>query len=149
MQTTLDLKKLYEKDEHLWLFENARLLREGHLDLADIEHIAETLEEMGKRDLREILSRMRVLNSHLLEWIYQKDRRGNSWNYTITEQRIQIKEEFEDSKTLENHARDNFKKSYNKARELASAETGLVITTFPEDPPYTFEEALDEGFLPD
>ena len=149
MQTTLDLKKLYEKDEHLWLFENARLLREGHVDLADIEHIAETLEEMGKRDLREILSRMRVLNSHLLKWIYQKDRRGNSWNYTITEQRIQIKEEFEDSKTLENHARDNFKKSYNKARELASAETGLPLTSFPVKPPYTFEEALDEGFLPE
>ena len=33
MQTTLDLKKLYEKDEHLWLFENARLLREGHASL--------------------------------------------------------------------------------------------------------------------
>jgi hypothetical protein len=149
MQTTVDLKKLYEKDEHLWLFENARLLREGHVDLVDIEHIAETLEEMGKKDLREILSRMRVLNSQLLEWIYQKDRRGNSWNYTITEQRIQIKEEFEDSKTLENHAKDNFNKSYSKARELASRETGLVLTTFPEDPPYTFEEALDEGFLPD
>jgi hypothetical protein len=86
MQSTLDLKKLYEKDEHLWLFENARLLREGHVDLADIEHIAETLEEMGKSDLREILSRMRVLNSHLLKWIYQKDRRRNSWNYTITEE---------------------------------------------------------------
>ena len=55
MRTVLDLKKLYEEDEHLWLFENAKLLREGRLYLADIEHIAETLEEMGKRDFREIV----------------------------------------------------------------------------------------------
>lgn len=149
MQITLDLKKLYEKDEHLWLFENARLIREGHMESVDFEHIAETLEEMGKRDLREIISRMRVLHSHLLKWIYQKDRRGNSWNHTITEQRIQIKEEFEDSKTLENHVRDNFNKAYSKARDLASRETGLPLATFPEEPPFSFEEALDEGFLPE
>ena len=145
----MDLKKLYEKDEHLWLIENAKLLREGHVDLVDFEHIAETLEEMGKRDLREIFSRMRVLNSHLLKWIYQKDLRGNSWNFTITEQRIQLKEEFEDSKTLENHARENFHKAYSKARDLASRETGLPLSSFPEEPPFSFEEALDEGFLPE
>lgn len=149
MQTAVDLKKLYEKDEHLWLIENAKLLREGHVDLVDFEHIAETLEEMGKRDLREIFSRMRVLNSHLLIWIYQKDHRGNTWNYTITELRIQIKEEFEDSKTLENHARENFNKAYSKARDLASRETGLPLVTFPEEPPFSFEEALDEEFLPE
>lgn len=53
MNATIDLKKLYEEDEHLWLFENAKLLREGKVNLVDIEHIAETLEDMGKRDFRE------------------------------------------------------------------------------------------------
>ncbi len=46
MQTIPDLKKLYDEDEYLWFFENAKLLREGKFDLADIEHIAETLEQI-------------------------------------------------------------------------------------------------------
>ena len=130
MQIALDLKKLYDEDEHLWLIENAKVLREGHVDLADIEHIAETLEEMGKRDLREIFSRLRVLYSHLLKWIYQKDRRSNSWKGTIVEQRKELKRSFQD------------------ARDVASAETGLSLSTFPEEPPFTFEESLDEEYLP-
>jgi hypothetical protein len=149
MQIALDLKKLYEDDEHLWLIENAKLLREGHVDLADIEHIAETLEEMGKRDLREIIRRLRVLYSHLLKWIYQKDRRSNSWKGTIVEQRKELKRSFQDSKNLKNYGKENWKEAYKDARDVASAETGLSLSTIPEEPPFTFEESLDEEYLPE
>ena len=47
MQTALDLKILYEKDEHLWLMENSKLLREGKWEQADLENIAEILVDMG------------------------------------------------------------------------------------------------------
>ena len=147
MLTLLDLKKLYEEDEHLWLFENAKLLREGRLDLADIEHIAETLEEMGKRDFREIVGRLRVLNAHLLKWMFQPEERSSGWKGTILEQRTRLQDEFEDSQNLKNHGKIHFRKAYQKAREIASAETGLPLSSFPEEPPFTFEQVIDESYL--
>ncbi len=149
MHPVIDLKKLYEEDEHLWLFENAKLLREGRFELADMEHIAETLEDMGKRDFREILSRMKVLIVHLLKWIFQPEARSSSWRGTIRHQRDELNAEFDDSKNLKTYAKENLKKSYLKAREIASDETGLPLSSFPEEPPFTFEQVTDEKYLPE
>ena len=148
MHQTIDLKKLYEEDENLWLFENAKLLREGKIDLADMEHIAEFLEDMGRRDFREVLSRMRVLIIHLLKWKYQQEKRTNSWKATIREQRYELNEDFKISKNLENYARKNFEFTYQKAKCIASDETGLPLSVFPEEAPFTFEQVLDEDYLP-
>ncbi len=148
MHTALDLKKLYEEDEHLWLFENAKLLREGRLDLADIEHIAEALEDLGKRDFREVVNKLRVLIVHLLKWIFQLEERSSGWKGTIREQRKQLNAEFIDSTNLKRHGKENFLKAYEDAREIASDETGLSLSHFPEEPPFTFEQVIDEGYLP-
>ena len=148
-QESPNLKQLYYEDEHLWYLENAKLIREGNFDLVDLEHIAEVLEDMGKRDYREVLSRMRILLMHLLKWIFQKEKRTNSWKASIVEQRKQLIAEFEDSKNLENHARINFQKVYKDAVDVATAETGLLKDAFPENPPFTFEQALDEDYLPE
>ncbi|HMV80518.1 MAG TPA: DUF29 domain-containing protein [Leptospiraceae bacterium] len=148
MHPVIDLKKLYEEDEHLWLFENAKLLREGRFELADMEHIAETLEDMGKRDFREILSRMRVLMVHLLKWIFQPKARSSSWKGTIVEQRKELKKMFKDSTNLKKYAESNWLEEYSDARDIASAETGLSLSTFPEEPPFSFEEVTDEKYLP-
>ena len=149
MNATVDLKKLYEEDEHLWLFENAKLLREGKVNLADIEHIAETLEDMGKRDFREILSRMRVLMTHLLKWIFQPDQRSSGWKGTIREQRKELRRSFKDSTNLLNYAKSNWQNEYEDAKEVASYESGLSLSAFPEEPPFTFEQVVDENYLPE
>ncbi|MCX7997803.1 MAG: DUF29 domain-containing protein [Leptospiraceae bacterium] len=149
MQQTIDLKKLYEEDENLWLFENAKLLREGKLDQVDFEHIAEFLEDMGRRDFREVLSRLRVLIMHLLKWIFQKEKRTRSWHATIVEQRKELNKIFRDSKNLKNHGKRNFHEEYLDARDIASAETGLPLSTFTEEPPFTFEQVIDEKYLPE
>ena len=44
--------------------------------------------------------------------------------------------------------KENWKEAYKDARDVASAETGLSLSTFPEEPPFTFEESLDEKYLP-
>ncbi|MCX8000758.1 MAG: DUF29 domain-containing protein, partial [Leptospiraceae bacterium] len=149
MQQTLDLKKLYEEDENLWLFENAKLIREGKLEQVDFEHIVEFLEDMGRRDFREVLSRLRVLIMHILKWIFQKEKRSGSWKRTIIEQRKRLNDEFVDSKNLKNHAKKNFSKTYLDGREMAAAETNLPLSVFPEEPPFTFEQVLDEDYLPE
>ncbi len=141
--------ELYETDDVFWLFENARLIRSGKMSEVDWTHIAEELEDMGKSRLQEIVSRLRILLFHLLKWFYQEEKRSNSWKATIKEQRLRLNEKLEDSKNLETHGKENFEKAYQKARELASDETGLPLETFPIKPPFTFEQALDESYLPD
>jgi len=37
---------------------------------------------------------------------------------------------------------------YRLARRKAAAETGLPISTFPEECPFTIEQVLDPDFLP-
>ena len=43
---------------------------------ADIEHIAEEIESMGRAEKRELISRLSALLLHLLKWRYQTDKRG-------------------------------------------------------------------------
>ena len=74
---------LYERDFYAWANEQAALLRSGNLSAADIEHIAEEIESMGKTEKREPVSRLSVLLLHLLKWQFEPERRGSSWMQRI------------------------------------------------------------------
>ena len=67
---------LYERDFFAWSRQQAELLRAGKLAEADIEHIAEEIDSMGRTEKRELISRLSVLLLHLLKWRYQPDKRG-------------------------------------------------------------------------
>ncbi len=73
-----------------WASEQARLIRAGRFDLLDREHIAEEIEDVGKSEQRELATRMAVLLAHLLKWQHQPERRGASWEVTISSQRQRI-----------------------------------------------------------
>ena len=62
---------LYDTDFYAWANEQAALLRAGRLSEADVENIAEEIESTGKREKRELVSRLTVLFVHLLKWRYQ------------------------------------------------------------------------------
>ncbi len=80
----------YEQDVVAWANEQALLLRAGNLSAIDIEHIAEEIEDVGKSEQRELISRMTVLLAHLLKWQYQPALRGKSWVRTISLQRKEM-----------------------------------------------------------
>ncbi len=103
---------------------------------------------MGKSEYREILNRMRVLITHLLKWIFQKEYRSKSWLNTIAEQRDELNSQLQDNTNYRNYAKDNFNISYEKARSNAVKETKLPLKTFPETSPFTFEEMINEDYLP-
>jgi hypothetical protein len=63
----MNVKDLYDKDFFEWTRCNAALLRARRFEEADIEHLAEEVEDMGKRDRRELTSRLEVLLTHLLK----------------------------------------------------------------------------------
>ena len=69
---------LYDRDFFAWSREQADLLRAGKLAQADIEHIAEEIDSMGRAEKRMLISRLSVLLLHLLEWRYQPEKQRPS-----------------------------------------------------------------------
>ncbi|HAO23171.1 MAG: hypothetical protein BWK80_15060 [Desulfobacteraceae bacterium IS3] len=139
----------YEQDFYSWLMYNAQLLKEKRFSELDIENIAEELESMGRRDKRELLSRLTVLLAHLLKWQFQPVRRSKSWERTIDEQREQIYLILSDSPSLKYQLENEISHAYDLSVKAAAKETGMKKTIFPETCPFASEQILDENFYPD
>lgn len=141
----------YDFDVIAWAREQAHLLRTGQLDLLDIEHIAEEIEDVGKSEKRELRNRMAVLLSHLLKWQYQPEYQGNSWRRTIKVQREDIADCFIDTPSLKpDLASPQWRERvWVDAVNLAMKETGLRYEVFPESCPWTLEQIMDVNFWPD
>lgn len=99
----------YETDFYAWLMYNAELLRQGRFSEIDRNAIAEELESMGKREKRELISRLAVLIAHLLKWVYQPEKRSYSWECTIKEQRKEIFYVLQDSPSLTSRIDEKFR----------------------------------------
>ncbi len=139
---TLDaLPDLYELDETAWLEAMAELARDGRSQDLDLPHLAEYLEDMAKRDRREVESRMVVLLAHLLKWAHQPNRRSRSWKATVIEQRQEL-DGLVGRGVLRNHAATVLDQVYARAVERAAAETGLAADRFPAACPYTLDQLL-------
>ncbi len=67
-------ENLYETDFHGWTDEQARLLRSGRIDSADILNIAEEIEALGRSEARALKSCYRLIAMHLLKAIYQPEK---------------------------------------------------------------------------
>ncbi|HYD70924.1 DUF29 domain-containing protein [Azospirillum sp.] len=139
---------LYETDFYAWATEQAALLRAGKLSAADVEHIAEEIESMGRSEKRELVSRLRVLLHHLLKWQHQPSRRGNSWRLSIANARDELDTHLRDNPSLKAVLDQAVADAYRLARRDAAAETGLTEATFPSECPYGFTQMMDEGFWP-
>jgi predicted DNA-binding ribbon-helix-helix protein len=139
---------LYEQDFYLWLQTNINLLKEGNFAEIDLENLLEELESMGRSDQNALKSNLRIILMHLLKYKYQSKKQTNSWLYTIREHRIRLEDTFKTSPSLYRFFEDIFNESYQDARELAAAETGLSIQIFPLESPFTTEEVLNPDFLP-
>lgn len=138
----------YEQDFYAWTQRTAEMLRARRFDEADIEHVAEEIEDMGRRDVRELNSRMRVLLVHLLKWQVQPDQRSGSWPGTISAQRQELDALLDQSPSLRPKLASGLAGNYARAVKLAAAETGLESERFRQTCPHRVEQVLDEGFLP-
>jgi Domain of unknown function DUF29. len=138
----------YEQDFYAWAMESAELLRQGRLSEIDIEHLAEEIESMGRSIKRSLTRRLEILFAHLLKWEYQDAFRGSGWTFTIKEQRRAITDLLEENPSLQHKIEEVVTKAYERAREAAADETELKISTFPEECPWTLEQALDPEFWP-
>ena len=139
----------YETDVVAWAAEQAALIRAGRLDLLDLAHIAEEIEDVGKSEQRELANRMAVLLAHLLKWQYQPDRRGNSWTRTIKEQRKRVLMRLGKTPSLRACLEDADWQAevWSDALTQALGETGL--DDLPENCPWLFGEVLQDDWLPE
>jgi hypothetical protein len=138
---------LYEADFYSWTQRTAALLRARRFEDVDVEHAAEEIEAMGKRDLKELNSRVQVLLSHLLKWQLQPERRAPSWQGTIVAQRLEIGALLEQSPSLRPKVAGELGRNYVGAVKRALPESGLGKDAFPVRCPFTVEQILDEEFL--
>ena len=138
----------YDHDFHAWAIEQALLLREGRVAEADLAHIAEEIESMGRSQKTELVNRLAVLLAHLLKWQAQPNRRGRSWQLTIREQRLRLGEHLQDNPSLKAGTADALASGYRRALLRAQRDTGLPEEAFPGSCPWTLDQVLDDGFLP-
>ena len=139
----------YDQDFYAWANEQAALLRSGKVAEADIEHIAEEIESMGRSEKRELVNRLSVLLLHMLKWQFQPGLRGNSWRLSIENTRYQLEDHLDDNPSLKSQLDQAVQSAYRRALNEAELETGLARSTFPPDCPYTFDQAMTPDYWPE
>jgi hypothetical protein len=144
-----DLAKLYDEDLYVWSCRNAQLLREGRFAEADMENVAEEIESLGKEQVHGLESQIRRLLLHLLKYQFQPSRRTRSWHVSMVNARIKIDRILRENPSLRSRTGELMADTYAGARKLATVETDLPKNTFPLECPYTFDQILDDDFLPE
>ena len=149
MAAEMNNQQLYDQDFYAWANEQAGLLRAGRLSEADIEHIAEEIESMGKSEKRELVSRLTVVLLHLLKWQFQPGLRSASWEASVQVQRLKLFDHLADNPSLKPQMPDAVTVAYRVGRIEAVAETGLGQATFPQTCPWTSDQIMDQDFWPE
>lgn len=139
----------YETDFYAWANEQAALLRAGKFNDADVAHIAQEIESMGKTEKRELVSRLTVLLAHLLKWKFQPNLRGRSWRLTVKERRKEVQNHLADNPSLKSLVGEALAQAYDLATVRAAGETAIDEEGFPASCPWSFEQVTDDDFWPD
>jgi hypothetical protein len=139
----------YRTDFNLWIEQTAQLLREKRWYDLDLEHLIEEVEDLGKSERRGIASQLTRLLLHLLKWQYQPQRRSDSWLDSITDARTQIELALEDSPSLKKYPAEQLEQSYQRARQQAARQTGMPLSIFPQECPYSLDLILADEWLPE
>ncbi len=140
---------LYEQDFFLWLELTSRLLNERRFSDLDITNFIEEIESMGWSLIHGLQSNLVVVLLHLLKYKYQPEKRSKSWLSSILEHRRRLRVCLEDSPSLKSYFTEVFDRCYQDACRQAAVETELPINQFPNQSPFTPEEAIAPEFLPD
>jgi hypothetical protein len=140
---------LYDTDFVLWAEHNAALLRSGASAEADLAHIAEEIDDLGKNWHRALESRLMQILLHLLKLRYQPEYPGvRGWRASVLVQRIEIERLLKKAPSLRPEIGGVLDGAYADAVYLASEETALPLTSFPASCPWSADEALDRNFFP-
>ena len=149
MKITQDrLKNLYEIDEHLWLKETIKILKENRLHELDLEHLIEELASLAKRDKNRVSSFLEQIIRHLLllqYWTEEREINKNHWQAEIQSFRTQLRKYL--TTNLHNYLDNEINIIYQDALDYVCQKTGFSVD-FPQECSYALEQLLDKKFLP-
>ncbi|MBD2414988.1 hypothetical protein FACHB389_22475 [Nostoc calcicola FACHB-389] len=141
-------QNLYETDFHAWTQQQAHLLRYHQWSQLDLSNLIEEIESLGRKERQELRNRLSVLIGHLLKWEYQPEQRSRSWLATIRVQRREILKLLSENPSLKAYLTELLQEAYENARDLASGETNLPLSTFPGQCLYSLENTIGDRFYP-
>ena len=146
----------YDEDFYAWTQAQAQEIRRAGAERlnapVDWENVAEEIESMGRSEWSEIDSRLTVLVTHLLKWLYcpeLRERCERGWRVTIREQRRMLGKRLKQSPSLKRVVEAEFAEIHGGARQDAADGAGVELVCFPADPPFTLDQALDPAYPAD
>ena len=81
-QPHIQPNNLYEQDFNAWALDEANKLKLKKFEALDIDNLIEEIEDMSKREISSLESRLVVLIMHLIKWQVQTENQCNSWQAT-------------------------------------------------------------------
>jgi hypothetical protein len=144
-------KQLYETDYHLWVLETVKQLQNGDFEAIDWENLIDEVSDLSRREKRKLKSLLKKLIEHLLKlkyWESEKKRNQAHWIAEITNFRQLIRDELENSPSLQSYLEQIYPQCYCEARTIAYQRSQLSPDTFPEEPIAPLDQVLDENWLP-
>jgi len=141
-QTIAQKKDLYELDYLLWTQEIVAKLKAKDFNDLDIDNLIEEIEDLGRSQKQEALSRLATLLEHLLKRIYvDLPQEYNGWERTIREQRRQIKRAIKVSPSLVPYFDQIFDDAFEDALDEVRSEKGYNSVNFADR--WQFSRELD------
>jgi hypothetical protein len=144
----IDLKQLYEIDEHLWLEETINLLKTNRLQELDIENLIEELESLSRRDKAKVESLLEQVIIPLLllhYWRKESERNKTHWETEIFAFRGQLNRLL--TTNLTQYLESKLENIYQRAVKFTTKKTKLNPHTFPEKCPYSMIQLLDDDWF--
>ncbi|MGK7892092.1 MAG: DUF29 domain-containing protein [Xenococcus sp. (in: cyanobacteria)] len=142
------LQDLYEVDEHLWLEETIKILKQKRLDELDLVNLIEELENLSKREQNRVSSFLEQIIRHLLllqYWTIEQERNQNHWRAEILGFRTQLRNYL--TTNLHNYLAKELDLIYQDALGYVREKTGFSVD-FPEECPYSLDNLLDKTWFP-
>ncbi|MBX9258281.1 DUF29 domain-containing protein [Desmonostoc muscorum CCALA 125] len=141
-------QNLYETDFYAWTQQQANLLRHHQWSQLDLSNLIEEIASLGRKERQELRNRLSVLIGHLLKWEYQPEQRSRRWLATIHVQRREILKLLSENHSLKAYLAELLQEAYENAKDLASGETNLSLSTFPGQCLYSLENIISDRFYP-
>jgi hypothetical protein len=132
----------YDQDFFLWTQKTARAIEAGRFDEIDKAALADEVESLGKRDRREVESRLGVIVMHMLKAQHQPEKQTRSWQSSINRERRKLAVVLKDSPSLRAQLPELLKSAYKSARREAADETGISLDTFAETCQWSVTEII-------
>ncbi len=143
---------LYDRDPIAWARRQADLLRAGHWQAVDLDHLIAELDGVGRSDWRAAQSYLALVLEHLLKLaVSPAEAPRREWRQAVIRHRIALSDQLEETPSLK--ARLDLVKAYALAARTARAgladhDGPAVADRVPQDCPVTLAQALDMAWWP-